>query len=225
MSDLTQIQIYLSNIVLIVATLSGLTWVVWRNKFPTAFGYLGVYLILSVVLRLIMKALWTNGLNNLWLLHLSTLTEFIFYSLFFRHVFLELNWFKKNFNYFLLTTSAIIILNSILFESIFEFNTNARSLVQVLLILYVILYFFDAFGKVDFADPINQSTSLVCFGVLVYYSGSLFIFMFGNLFFDQKSEAYRIFWVVNAVLSLIFQILIFIAILQIAFQKPKAIKG
>ncbi|MEL6251921.1 MAG: hypothetical protein AAFR87_07915, partial [Bacteroidota bacterium] len=76
--------------------------------------------------------------------------------------------------------------------------------------------FFDAYGKVDLAQTDAQAVSLICFGILLYNSGSLFVFMFSEFSsLADVRESYRIIWMINGVLTFLFQLIILIAFLKL----------
>lgn len=156
--------------------------------------------------------------NNMPMLHLYTLFEFIFISLFYKKIIFDHLKIKKYFMPFLAFMVMIIICNSLFVESIMVHNVKAKGLTQVTIISYAIFYFFNRISneirKGDFyLNRINAA-------ILMYYSGSLFIFIFANfLLEDLLIRSY--FWRFNALLYLIFQILILIATWRLVFSNSK----
>lgn len=203
--------------------LAVLVWGFSYWKQPKAIQWLGIYLVLNLIIQLVAAYMWQNRMNNLPLLHVNTLLEFVFFSLFFRYVYIDQQFFTKYFTHILILGSILLILNSLLLESIFAFNTQAKVLVQICLIAYVLLYFFDAFGRVDFSQTEGRAISFICFAILMYYAGSLFIFMFGQISSTQNLvEEYRLIWIVNGVLTTIFQLIVLISIAQIAIYRKRS---
>lgn len=198
---------------------SVVAWGIFYKKFPLSIKYLGIYLFLNLVIQIVADQLFQKGLPNLPLLHLNTLLEFVFLSLFFKEVYKRQDSFKKYFIFFVLIVALLLILNSVFIEPIYGFNSKAKSLVQICIIFYVVLYFFDSYGKVDFLEGENLSINMICFAVLLYYAGSLFIFMFSQFFFVERSEAFYAFWVVNAGLTFIFQLIMLISITLLIMRK------
>jgi hypothetical protein len=120
--------------------------------------------------------------------------------------------------YFVIAGSLFIIGNSIFFQSIFKFNSFAKTFVQVTIIGYAILYFYNLVENQVL--PITQSKSLrlINSAILVYYSGSLFIFMCSNLYLENK-QIYVPFWAFNAILNFLFQLLILVGLWKVFFKK------
>ncbi|NUO03201.1 MAG: hypothetical protein HUU01_21535 [Saprospiraceae bacterium] len=180
--------------------------------------------------------------NNLPLLHFYTLGEFVLLSFFYRTLFPQHGFFRKYFVVILTTVSLLIVLNTIFLQSIYAFNSYAKTLVQIILIIYAIVYFFHlpeapSFQKSEswYRAPLDQmnpggmsnfrkhegwSLRLINSAVLIYYCGSLFIFMFSNVFI-QKSVIYHSFWIFNALLNFLFQVLVLLGLWRVAFRRPK----
>ncbi len=194
------------------------------KRIPSPVKYFGFYLMLNLFTEVVSKWMFRLGIENLYLLHIYTLFEFITWSIFFRYVFIQHRSFQKMLPWLIGTISILIIGNTIFLEPLSGFNSNAKTLVQITLIAYVIFYFFNAFGKTDLTKPVERSLSLINFAVLLYYSGSLFIFMFSKLLTDMDVfvRQQHAFWAINALLNLIFQILIFFSLWTIAFRKTKS---
>ena len=49
-------------------------------------------------------------------------------------------------------------------------------------------------------------------GLLFYFSGTLFLFLFGNLILKEGSEAFLDSWMLNLFFNIVFKILLFIGI-------------
>ncbi len=159
--------------------------------------------------------------QNLPLLHLYTLGECLLFSLFYRRILDENSIFKRFFPWILGITLSLVVLNTLFLQGIFEFNSYGKTLVQVLIILYALDYAF-RFPALDTPDTAkNKTLQLVNAAVLIYYCGSLFIFM-SSQFELQMGEAIRILWKINAILNLIFQIMILIALWKAIFKPRKS---
>lgn len=211
-------QDLIGNLGLYLLIISVLVLGLFFKRMPKAIQVLGGYFLLNLVIQYYADYLWQERMNNLPLLHLNTLFELIFISWFFREIYIDQHFFKKHYVSLIGGLVLVLAANSIWFESIYEFNSNGKTMVQIVIIVFVILYFFDAYGRVDFSKTEAQAFSFICFAFLLYYSGSLFIFMFGQFFAGNNNEIYRHFWILNAFLSVFFQLFILISILKIAFQ-------
>lgn len=151
-------------------------------------------------------------------MHFYTLGEFILYSWFYHSLIKKAQKLNSWFLYFVIGVSAAIILNSMFIQSIYEFNTIAKTCVQIIIIGYAIMYFLNLTEEQPLSHTSEKSLRLINSAVLIYYSGSLFIFMCGQISFI-KGDIYLVFWTFNAILNVVFQILILIAVWKIIFKK------
>lgn len=214
---LHQMNLLAANLVLIVLGLSVLFFLFKYKKLDVPFRRLFYFLAFNLTIEILALVFQYAGINNLPLLHLYTLLEFILFSFFFKSIFVEKSFFHRVFWYLIVVVSVLIICNSIFVQPIFEFNTLAKSGVQIILICYAIVYFYNLVEPRRLSTARFKSIRLVNSAIIIYYSGSLFIFMFSR---DSiwNEEVYVIFWTFNGFLNLVFQLLIFTA-LWIAYYR------
>lgn len=189
-----------------------------RKKLNPSFLRLFYFLIWTLIIEVLAFIFMQKGYNNLPLLHIYTLGEFILISYFYKSLIYKPSLFQKVFWYFMLICSVLIILNSIFFQSIFTFNTFAKTFVQILIIGYVVLYFYNLIENQLFPETISKSLRLVSSAIIIYYSGSLFIFMFSQIYIDS-TDIYTLFWVFNSTIYFIFQLLILVALWKVFYKK------
>ncbi len=218
-----KVAISLGNIAVAILTISLLLYLIKFRKLPIDIKVLGYFLVLNLLTEIISKTLFSAGTNNLYLLHIYTFFEFLTWSLFYRYLFKGNENIRKYHWPFVLIVAVLIVLNSIFLEPITGFNSNAKTLVQIIIIGYAIYYFFLNFGITDFSKSENQSLLLINFATILYYSGSLFIVMFMKMLISNESSttSYNGFWLFNALLNAIFQLLILISIWKVAFSKTR----
>lgn len=188
------------------------------KRFSTPFRRLCYFLIWNLLIEISARTFTYMGHNNLPLLHLYTLGEFVLLSWFYKSLMSKPRIFQDKFGLFLAIGGILIIGNSFFFQSIFGFNAIAKTAVQITIISYAVLYFYHLTETQPFSRDIEKSLRLINSAIIVYYSGSLFIFMCSQISFDN-SELYEFFWAFNAVLNLIFQLLILWGIWRVTFLK------
>lgn len=193
----------------------------WKRQF-LVFTYFTYFVFLNMITEFSARIFVEFGENNLPLLHLYTLGEFILLSFFFKQLFTNQIAAKKKINIFILIVSILIILNSIFLQSIFGFNSYAKTLVQCILIAYSLFYFVGIDSKIEGRNDKEKARLIVNVAILIYYSGSLFIFMFSDFFLRYGNGISRNFWMFNAGLNLIFQLIILAALWKV-FRKKKYI--
>lgn len=219
------LAINLGYVAVTTLVLSIVIYLLQFRKIPNGIKLIGFFLGLNLVTEIISKVLFHFRINNLYLLHIYTLFEFLALSLFYRYLFNKKGKMQSSYWPFVLVVSILIILNSIFLEPFTGFNSNAKTLVQIIIIGYAIYYFFINFGITDFSKPENQSELWINFAAMLYYSGSLFIVMFMKMLIENDSDtkAHNGFWLFNALLYVIFQLLILVSIWKVAFSKTKSL--
>lgn len=188
-----------------------------RKKLNTPFKRLFYFLIWNGIIEILAYIMFL-GYNNLPLLHLYTLGEFILFSYFFKSLINKPTIFQKGYKYFTYGVGFLILINSIFFQSIYEFNTNAKTFVQLIIITYAVIYFYNLVENRMYDAELSKSLRLINSAIIIYYSGSLFIFMCSKMSFENN-ETYRVFWAFNAVLNLVFQLLILLGLWKVFFKK------
>lgn len=180
-------------------------------------------LLFSLCIEVITHIMWFQHhyygikVNNLYLLHFYTLVEFLLITLFYHQVFKHILIWEKNIFWFIGLISLLIIANSTFLQPISVFNTNAKTLTQVIFIGYAVGFFLNATHHQT--ESYHNVLKTINSAILLYYTGSLFIFMFSNVLLGLE-QRHNLFWVANAVLYLIFQLLVFTAIWQ--FRQTKS---
>jgi len=201
----TEIVNFLVKFLIVPLVLSLILSIYYWKRLPIAFKFLSFYLCCNLLVEVIVFFL-PSGTNNLPLLHIYTLFEFILITLLYQKMNLFESWRAWRFEILLISISSLIVLNSIFKQSIYIYNSYAKTVVQVLFIAYAVGYMF----QLKENNKESASLNLMNYAILIAYSGSLFVFMFGNVLLADAF--YDLFWDINLVLNLLFQILILISI-------------
>ena len=193
----------------------------WRHS--DIYKYFSGLLVFSLLIEIITHVMWyqhkeNKQINNLYLLHLYTVVEFIFITLFYNQIFKGYPFWRKYIYWFIFIVLGLIVSNSMFLQKLTQYNSYAKTLTQLIYIAYATGYFLTA--SHNKMDSTFKRITIINSAILLYYSGSLFIFMFSNVFFDLD-EVHLIFWVFNALLYLIFQLLVFYAIWK-GFRQTKS---
>ncbi len=180
-----------------------------------------IYLIFNLLIEIGARVASIVYGNNLPLLHLYTFGECLLFSLLYSQILDKNSVLKRYFGWILGTVLSLVVLNTAFLQGIFEFNSYAKTLVQVLIILCALDYAF-RFSEPDESDSAQGKTlQLINAAVLIYYCGSLFIFM-SSQFYIQMGGAFEILWDINVALNLIFQIMILIALWKAIFSPQRS---
>lgn len=208
------------NIVLLVVIA---IFCIWKfSTFPELFKRISYLIWFNLAIEIGARILAEITGNNLPLLHIYTLGEFLLLSYFYQGLLQDPKWLVQNFRKITLVIASLIILNSVFLQPLLQFNTYAKTFVQIIFITYSILYFFNLSDSNHLFDKEQKHLRLINSAILVYYSGSLFIFMFSNYFLHNNLDLPSGLWAFNAILNLVFLALVFFSICQITYEKTKS---
>lgn len=173
---------------------------------PVTARHVFYYLVSSGCINLVAIILSYSGINNLPLLHLLTLFELFFLLKFYSALFEGRSsvMIKYGFTFTMLASLA----NSIWLQSIFTFNSYARGLTAICIMLSSFLYFI----RVPENKKMPGELTIVL-GLLLYYAGSFFLFLFSN-YLQAGYGSSTIVWNINASLIILLYIFITAGILQ-----------
>lgn len=157
------------------------------------------YLAFSALINAVSILVARKGINNLPLLHLFTPLEF---ALLCRFYCLSLNLKRKTYLFFLIGFTLLSFLNSVLMQSIFSFNTYARSLEALFLLVFSLLLFYNLLISEQTAEWYHNPISWFNIGIFLYFSGSLFLFLLSQVLLQDKFFNETA-WVIHATLVLI----------------------
>jgi hypothetical protein len=161
------------------------------------------------------------GVNNMPITHLLVLGEFIFLSLFYKEMLKDHVFFKKYFKIHLGVIGSLIILNSLYVENISTYNTNAKVLVLFIIIMFAALFFYERAKVLMQIDVNEKAIRLINSALLVYYSGSFFMFLMYKFMVNNEQFYTKNILIFNGSLYLLFTIVMLIAILMVVLHRPK----
>lgn len=161
------------------------------------------------------------GINNMPMTHLIVLGEFIFLSFFYKEILKEHILFKKYFKIYLGITGSLIILNTLYVENIATYNTNAKVLVLFIILMLAVLFFYERSKVLIKVNTNEKSVRLINSALLVYYSGSFFMFLMYKFMVNNEQFYTKNILIFNASLYLLFTTFILIAILIVVLHRPK----
>ena len=191
---------YIATILLIINTVIYAKALSNNGK---AFKMFSVYLILICIVEILTKIVGSLlHQNNLFLSHFYFIFQFITLSIFFKILL------KNDIIYFLLIMISVCLGYQYLSEpSLFgKYNSIGISLTQGILIVYSLIYLYHSLQS-KYPDFL-----IVNIGIFIYLLTSTLIFASGNLVFNLNipRKTYFLLLKLNAILYILFQILIFI---------------
>lgn len=153
--------------------------------------------------------------NNLPLLHIFTVLEFsILVFLFHKPL---SSFFPKNSVWIWIGGFFLFSLgNSLFIESIFQFNAIAKGVESILCIILALLYFYQTLKTLEVRHLEYHPLFWISSGMLIYFSASLFMFIYSNYILVSESISFTI-WGIHAFLSIVLNLFYFAAL----WVKPK----
>jgi hypothetical protein len=146
------------------------------------------------------------------LLHIYTIFEFLFISLYYSKFYSNK---KQNWIYALIAAfSALCIINYLFIQNKIEFNTYTRPLEAIIIIVYSMLFILKQNNdEQNWGDNIYNWINA---GILIYFASCLFMFIFSNYLLAAGKLINRIVWSAHDTI-LVFQYVLF----AVGFYKCK----
>ncbi len=206
-------------IFLIPACLLGIYY--WK-KLSAPYRWLVAYLTFDLFIELIARwwILVPISNNNLHLLHLLTLGELVIWMCFFHSV-SQSRQLRRIFPVLLSVLVALVVANTLFLQPLDTFNSYGKTLVQLTIVVLGLQYEFNfldndqrGFNALDNDDIASKKSDRafvwVNRSVLLYYAGSLFVFMFGQYASPAWKQGYEWLWNFNILLNVFLHFIILI---------------
>lgn len=193
---LQQVLLFVSAWIIIVPLCMN---TVYFKRLDIAHKLLGIHLWIACAVELTSYILMRQKRNNLPLLHFYTLSEFTLLYMYFDY------YLRNTFPVWLLRSIAIsfmgfTILNSLFIQSIYTFNSYARALEALLLILYSLLCFY---RMAQSAGKESKPVIWVNAGILIYFSGAFTLFVLSNYILPLGVKLNVEIWAIHSFLSIL----------------------
>ena len=159
------------------------------------------YLLMAGSVNSVAIVLSNYGIRNLFLLHIFTILETVFFLVYFFYDFSD----KKIKNLLavaIFVMPILFVLNFLFLQSINQFNTYTRPL-EAILITIITLFFLYKSGFVE--HWLKQPSSWVNMGILIYFPTSTIIFILSNyfVFVSSNRKLNNIIWDIHSILVLL----------------------
>jgi hypothetical protein len=160
------------------------------------------YVILGGITQLLSSYLSGQKQNNLWVLHVYTPLEFACIVWFFSVVlkdFLPQKWFV----WAALAFAALSGLNSVFLQPPLTFNTYARSLEGILVIILCLTWCYRTLSEMKILRLEQDPVFWVNTGFLLYFSGNVLLFAFSNYIVAINRTMNLYIWAFHALFSIL----------------------
>ncbi len=161
------------------------------------------YLIFSIIINRSTYILYKEAINNMPLLHLFTIVEFVFISTYLKNQ-LKSNIDRRVFILIQVLFLIFCILNSLYIQPINTFNTYARSVESFIIILAIIGVSLRKIGdSTKKTETDNPSINWINSGLLVYFTASLLLFSLNNYLGTHHLNLYKLAWDMHAFICIV----------------------
>lgn len=192
----------------LIPVICGMGYYSRLNK--TAF-YVWILVIVSFSIDILSRILIHYGQHTLLTTYFYVLLEFLIITLIFR---LEFKSFLSPYLLELLYMLFLVFtcIDILLLQGFSSYNSYQRLIEYVLVLAYVLTYFYKLTKELKIARLEKEPLFLFSTGLLLYFSGSIFIFIFSNYLLSYSLELTDKIWTLHATFHIIFQLFNTIAI-------------
>jgi hypothetical protein len=174
---------------------------------PPAFRIICYYLFWVCAIQAASFHLWKARTNNLPLLHLYVFIEILLLSLFYCHV-LGRHYPRR---LFIMITGGVLtlaLLNTLFVQHIFHFNTYTKAIESLLFICLSFAWYNKMILDPGTDTAYTNAVTWMVTGFLIYFTGSLLLFVFSSQLMTLEKKLRLIAWNINTVLSVILYLLL-----------------
>ncbi|MFI5203524.1 MAG: hypothetical protein ACHQF2_03420 [Flavobacteriales bacterium] len=143
------------------------------------------------------------SINNLVLIHIFTIIEFA--SLTYLYFFLFTNrYIQIGIPVLSVAFALFAICYLVIYEAAYEMNPIPRSIEAIVLIVFSIGFFVKLLRDLQVDNLLRNTVFWINTGILIYFAGNFFLFIFSNYVLSQPMEHFYEFWAMHSCLNIIF---------------------
>ncbi len=176
------------------------------------------FVLIDVLCYILAKA----GINNLPFFHLVTMLELFIFTRFYRH---HVSGIRKSIVLVLGGAGlAVLFLNTIFYESILEFNSLARVIQAIIILIFAVLWFVEVFINLKENKLTDDPVLYVTSGILIYFTGSAVIFgMFNSLLLTDQAFLIEL-WDIHSILNILLNLALALAFYKLRVDYTAQLK-
>jgi hypothetical protein len=211
------VKFFIATVVPLTVIIPIVIGIVHLKKFPFYLKVIVAFTLASGITSGACIFLAKRGINNMPVFHAFTIAGFILCSIFYKQVLtstkVEKAIFPVLFLFLVFATTS-----TILWQGLSVFNSYTLTFETIVTIVYCLMLFYKLLGADSSSLKENGPLIWINTGFLLYFSGSLFLFLFPQ-FLTAPQWVYEIGWIIHAILVLLMYT--FFSIAFIKYRAPK----
>ena len=182
-------------------------WVIFRWKYSTVQQRLiSLLLVASAVAEVIELCMTLYHIRNLWVSQIFTLIEYIL-ILSVCYLWKPKKTDKRILIIFIIAFTILWIVSKFTFEPFYLGDTYTSSVSKIIQIIVAASVLFDVLQDTDIQLK-TDARLWISAGVIIYASGTLFLFALFNMMLDTSPDLIRTLWPINWILIIVFTLLL-----------------
>ncbi len=176
---------------------------------PRPIILLSWFLYGSCLIELIAYMLFQFKVNNMFVYHIHTTWEFAYLAGIYYNVVGNRGNLKKTIFILGITFGIFSVLNLVLWESLFEFNSYQRGIEYLIVMIFLIFHFSTLLKRKKAENLELHPYFILSLGYFIYFSGTIFLFLNVNnlLQLGRLNE-----WGLHSILNIFINVIYFIVI-------------
>ncbi len=172
---------------------------------------LSLFVYLMLFFEVVGHILSNLGMPNLFIIHIYTPVEFYFYCFIFsKQIVPPLP--KSFFKGLLYAFGAIALLNMLFIQGFAQFNSYTRVLESLIFISFSVVLLFQLFRQEESVPFQRKPLFWFACGILLYFSGNLFVFIFSNFLLQYYTQLNKYIWLFHTLMNAITYVLFAVAL-------------
>lgn len=116
----------------------------------------------------------------------------------------------------ILALFGVVALLDAVFQGIMSMDNYSVAIESLILIVYCVFAMFQLMKELQYVNILSAFRFWIVIGVLIYFAGNLFIFVFSNYLLRESPDTFNHLWGIHSVVNIIYHTLI-----AYAFWKTK----
>lgn len=172
------------------------------KKFTGPIWYIVAYVFVSFVIERITRYLGEKAMNNIVFFNLYPVVEFILITMYLKTLNTSVGL-KRLITCLQSGFLIFSLVNLCFIQGLWKFNSYTRGLEALVIITLVVFSFFNDLKNTGPSFSLWSSDSWLRAGFLIFFSGTLLLFVLNNYLESNTLYIYKLGWLSHAVLSMV----------------------